>query len=149
MTMRELMTGGVACAVPGSSSSANPFSALANALISSSSKTGLNDVIFSCFRSIHEHERLKEIPHPHPQLMSRNFIHTLIATCYTRSERMLKRTGLRRTKRPFQGQPNHTGMIQFDYRRNSKLVDQFLCDFCIVGNGILQDDTRVQRCPEK
>ncbi|KAI5351619.1 hypothetical protein L3X38_004510 [Prunus dulcis] len=76
MTMRELMTGGVACVVPGSSSSANSFSALANALIGSSFKIGLNGVIFSCFCSIHEQERLKEIPHPQPQLLSRNFIHT-------------------------------------------------------------------------
>lgn len=45
--MRELVTGGAACAVPGSSSSANPLGALANALIGSSSKT---------------QERLKEIP---------------------------------------------------------------------------------------
>ncbi|KAF7146487.1 hypothetical protein RHSIM_Rhsim04G0006500 [Rhododendron simsii] len=47
MAMRDLVTGGAACAVPGSSSSSNPFGALANALISSSSKT---------------EERLKEIP---------------------------------------------------------------------------------------
>ncbi|XP_011000400.1 PREDICTED: peroxisome biogenesis protein 5 [Populus euphratica] len=47
MAMRELVTGGAACAVPGSSSSSNPFGALANALIGSSSKT---------------QERLKEIP---------------------------------------------------------------------------------------
>lgn len=38
--MRELVTGGAACAVPGSSSSSsNPLGALANALIGSSSKT--------------------------------------------------------------------------------------------------------------
>ncbi|GMH05900.1 hypothetical protein Nepgr_007740 [Nepenthes gracilis] len=47
MAMRELVTGGAACAVPGSSSVANPLSNLANALIGSSSKT---------------QERLKEIP---------------------------------------------------------------------------------------
>ncbi|KAK4778796.1 hypothetical protein SAY86_006324 [Trapa natans] len=48
MAMRELVTGGAACAVPGSSSSSsNPLGALANALIGSSSKT---------------QERLKEIP---------------------------------------------------------------------------------------
>ncbi|CAL8998763.1 unnamed protein product [Prunus brigantina] len=51
MAMRELVTGGAACAVPGSSSSANPFGALANALIGSSSKT---------------QERLKEIPQSTP-----------------------------------------------------------------------------------
>ena len=39
--MRELVTGGDACAVPGSSSSSssNPLGAFANALIGSSSKT--------------------------------------------------------------------------------------------------------------
>ncbi|EOY11822.1 Peroxin 5 isoform 7 [Theobroma cacao] len=48
MSMRELVTGGAACAVSGSSSSSsNPLGALANALIGSSSKT---------------QERLKEIP---------------------------------------------------------------------------------------
>ncbi|CAN1354027.1 Peroxisome biogenesis protein 5 [Linum perenne] len=47
MAMRELVSGGAACAVPGSSSSSNPLGALANALIGSSSKT---------------QERLKEIP---------------------------------------------------------------------------------------
>lgn len=46
MAMRDLVTGGAACAVPGSSSSSNPFGALANTLIGSSSKT----------------QRLKEIP---------------------------------------------------------------------------------------
>ncbi|XP_052486652.1 peroxisome biogenesis protein 5 isoform X2 [Gossypium raimondii] len=40
MSMRELVTGGAACAVPGSSSSSsNPLGAFANALIGSSSKT--------------------------------------------------------------------------------------------------------------
>ncbi|KAK2639947.1 hypothetical protein Ddye_027742 [Dipteronia dyeriana] len=39
MAMRELVTGGAACAVPGSSSSSNPLGALANAIIGSSSKT--------------------------------------------------------------------------------------------------------------
>ncbi|XP_022940955.1 peroxisome biogenesis protein 5 [Cucurbita moschata] len=47
MAMRELVTGGAACAVPGSSSSSNPLGALANALVGSSSKT---------------QERLREIP---------------------------------------------------------------------------------------
>ncbi|XP_034213528.1 AP-3 complex subunit mu-like isoform X2 [Prunus dulcis] len=37
------------------------------------------------------------------QLLSRNFIQTLMATCCTRSERRLTRMSLRRTKRPFQG----------------------------------------------
>ncbi|EEF27074.1 peroxisomal targeting signal type 1 (pts1) receptor, putative [Ricinus communis] len=47
MSMRELVSGGAACAVPGSSSSSNPLGALANNLLGSSSKT---------------QERLKEIP---------------------------------------------------------------------------------------
>ncbi|KAL0399025.1 UNVERIFIED_CONTAM: Peroxisome biogenesis protein 5 [Sesamum radiatum] len=47
MAMRELVSGGAACAVPGSSSSSNPLGTLANALIGSSSKT---------------QERLREIP---------------------------------------------------------------------------------------
>ncbi|KAH6768159.1 peroxin 5 [Perilla frutescens var. frutescens] len=47
MAMRELVSGGAACAVPGSSSSSNPLGALASALIGSSSKT---------------QERLQEIP---------------------------------------------------------------------------------------
>ncbi|XP_042011277.1 peroxisome biogenesis protein 5-like [Salvia splendens] len=47
MAMRDLVSGGAACAVPGSSSSSNPLGALANALIGSSSKT---------------QERLQEIP---------------------------------------------------------------------------------------
>ncbi|CAN0922892.1 Peroxisome biogenesis protein 5 [Linum grandiflorum] len=47
MAMRELVSGGAACAVPGSSSASNPLGALANALIGSSSKT---------------QERLNEIP---------------------------------------------------------------------------------------
>ena len=39
MDMRDLVTGGIACAVPGSSSSSsNPLAALANTLIGSSSK---------------------------------------------------------------------------------------------------------------
>ncbi|KAL9998864.1 putative tetratricopeptide-like helical domain superfamily [Helianthus debilis subsp. tardiflorus] len=46
MAMRDLVTGGAACAVPGSSSSSNPLGALANALIGSSSQK----------------ERLQEIP---------------------------------------------------------------------------------------
>jgi len=46
MAMRELVTGGAACAVPGSSSSSNPFGALANALIGSSSKTRVVLVFF-------------------------------------------------------------------------------------------------------
>uniref|UniRef100_A0A7N0TDR3 Peroxin-5 n=1 Tax=Kalanchoe fedtschenkoi TaxID=63787 RepID=A0A7N0TDR3_KALFE len=47
MAMRDLVTGGAACAVPGATSSSNPLGALANALVGSSSKT---------------QERLKEIP---------------------------------------------------------------------------------------
>ncbi|XP_047325272.1 peroxisome biogenesis protein 5-like [Impatiens glandulifera] len=47
MAMRDLVTGGAACAVPGSSSSSNPLGALANNLFGSSSKT---------------QERLREIP---------------------------------------------------------------------------------------
>ncbi|KAL6975107.1 Peroxisomal membrane signal receptor PTS1 [Sarracenia purpurea var. burkii] len=47
MAMRDLVTGGAACAVPVSSSSSNPLGAFANTLIGSSSKT---------------QERLKEIP---------------------------------------------------------------------------------------
>lgn len=39
MAMRDLVTGGAACTVPGSSSSSNPLGALANALVGSSSKT--------------------------------------------------------------------------------------------------------------
>ncbi|KAL6533259.1 Peroxisomal membrane signal receptor PTS1 [Orobanche minor] len=39
MAMRELVSGGAACAVPGSTSPSNPLGALANALIRSSSKT--------------------------------------------------------------------------------------------------------------
>ncbi|KAI3456727.1 hypothetical protein Pfo_013390 [Paulownia fortunei] len=47
MAMRELVSGGAACAVPGSTSSSNPLGALANALVGSSSKTK---------------DRLREIP---------------------------------------------------------------------------------------
>lgn len=39
MAMRDLVSGGAACTVPGSSSSSNPLGALANALVGSSSKT--------------------------------------------------------------------------------------------------------------
>ncbi|XP_074584433.1 peroxisome biogenesis protein 5 [Curcuma longa] len=39
MAMRDLIAGGAACAVPGSASSSNPFGALANAILGSSSKT--------------------------------------------------------------------------------------------------------------
>ncbi|KAL6557273.1 hypothetical protein OROMI_017623 [Orobanche minor] len=39
MAMWELVSGGAACAVPGSTSPSNPLDALANALIGSSSKT--------------------------------------------------------------------------------------------------------------
>ncbi|KAK1273850.1 Peroxisome biogenesis protein 5 [Acorus gramineus] len=39
MAMRDLVTGGAACAVPGTSTPANPFGALANAIIGSSGKT--------------------------------------------------------------------------------------------------------------
>ncbi|KAK8946178.1 Peroxisome biogenesis protein 5 [Platanthera guangdongensis] len=38
MAMRDLVTGGAACAVPGSSSSSNPFGALANAILGSTMK---------------------------------------------------------------------------------------------------------------
>lgn len=55
--MRELVTGGGACAVPGSSSS-NPLSTLANALVGSSSKT---------------QERLKEIPTSTPTASDNRF----------------------------------------------------------------------------
>ncbi|GAB2289314.1 hypothetical protein Dimus_023618 [Dionaea muscipula] len=47
MAMRDLVTGGAACSVPGSSSAANPLGALAKSLIGSSSET---------------QERLKEVP---------------------------------------------------------------------------------------
>lgn len=55
MAMRELVTGGAACAVPGSSSSSNPIGALANALIGSSSKVDVFSISlilsqFSCSR---------------------------------------------------------------------------------------------------
>lgn len=46
--MRELVTGGAACAVPGSSSSSNPFGNLANAVLSTASK---GQVQFLCFSS--------------------------------------------------------------------------------------------------
>lgn len=39
MAMRDLVSGGAACAVPGSSSSSNPLGSLANALLGSSPKT--------------------------------------------------------------------------------------------------------------
>lgn len=45
MAMRDLVTGGAACAVPGSSSSSNPLGALTNALLGSSSKTQVSFVI--------------------------------------------------------------------------------------------------------
>lgn len=38
MAMRDLVTGGAACAVPGTASSSNPFGALAKAILGSSSK---------------------------------------------------------------------------------------------------------------
>lgn len=44
MAMRDLITGGAACAVPGSSSSSNPMGALANKLLGSSSKAQVWDV---------------------------------------------------------------------------------------------------------
>jgi len=47
MAMRDLVTGGAACAVPGSSSASNPLGALANALIGSSSKTQVHNFSFS------------------------------------------------------------------------------------------------------
>ncbi|KAJ4869066.1 Peroxisome biogenesis protein 5 [Raphanus sativus] len=61
MAMRDLVNGGAACAVPGSSSSSNPLGALTNALLGSSSKT----------------QRLKEIPNatssgPGPQFYSQD-----------------------------------------------------------------------------
>ena len=50
MAMRELVTGGAACAVPGSSSSsANPLGALSNALVGSSSKTQVGTCAFCYF----------------------------------------------------------------------------------------------------
>ncbi|CAH2069768.1 unnamed protein product [Thlaspi arvense] len=60
MAMRDLVNGGAACAVPGSSSSSNPLGALTNAILGSSSKA---------------QERLKEIPNatrsgPGPQFYS-------------------------------------------------------------------------------
>ncbi|KAL0750403.1 hypothetical protein Bca101_032406 [Brassica carinata] len=63
MAMRDLVNGGAACAVPGSSSSSsNPLGALTNALLGSSSKT---------------QERLREIPNatrsgPGPQFYSQD-----------------------------------------------------------------------------
>lgn len=47
MAMRELVTGGAACAVPGSSTSSNPIGALASTILGSSSKT---------------QERIRELP---------------------------------------------------------------------------------------
>lgn len=44
MAMRELVSGGAACAVPGSSSSSNPLGALANVLAGSSSKTKVKQI---------------------------------------------------------------------------------------------------------
>ncbi|KAK3013345.1 hypothetical protein RJ639_008338 [Escallonia herrerae] len=67
MAMRELVTGGAACAVPGSSSSSNPFGALANALVGSSSKT---------------QERLKEIPTATPTTSGSN-VYTGIGEPFT------------------------------------------------------------------
>ncbi|XP_057474048.1 peroxisome biogenesis protein 5-like isoform X1 [Actinidia eriantha] len=58
MAMRELVTGGAACAVPGSSSSSNPLGALVDVLIGSSSKT---------------QERLKEIPTSATTISDGNF----------------------------------------------------------------------------
>ena len=50
MDMRDLVTGGAACAVPGSSSSSsNPLAALANTLIGSSSKIQVFFLFFSSF----------------------------------------------------------------------------------------------------
>ncbi|KAK6947170.1 Tetratricopeptide repeat 1 [Dillenia turbinata] len=59
MAMRDLVTGGAACAVPGSSSSSNPVAALASALIGSSSKT--------------TQERLKELPTSIPTSSDRQY----------------------------------------------------------------------------
>ncbi|CAK9148937.1 unnamed protein product [Ilex paraguariensis] len=58
MAMRDLVTGGAACAVPGSSSSSNPLGALSNALVGSSSKT---------------QEKLQEIPTPATTTSGSNF----------------------------------------------------------------------------
>lgn len=84
MAMRELVTGGAACAVPGQSSSSNPFGALANALIGSSSKQQVRlpfllsislyfvrfdqqfGVVLLKFDFFCEQERLKEIPSSTP-----------------------------------------------------------------------------------
>ncbi|KAH0980909.1 hypothetical protein GBA52_008086 [Prunus armeniaca] len=109
MAMHELMTRGAACVrrLPRRFFHFQFLFSISNF----QSSSGLNNVIFSGFRLIHKQERLKEIPHPRPQLLSRNFIQTLMATCCTKSERRLTRMSLRRTKRPFQGQPNHIGMI--------------------------------------
>lgn len=50
MAMRDLVTGGAACAVPGTAaSSSNPFGALANAILGSSSKTQVPLDFFSFF----------------------------------------------------------------------------------------------------
>lgn len=46
--MRDLVNGGAACAVPGSSSSSNPLGALTNALLGSSSKTQVSFLISFC-----------------------------------------------------------------------------------------------------
>ncbi|KAK6934707.1 hypothetical protein RJ641_034862 [Dillenia turbinata] len=59
MAMRDLVAGGAAFAVPGSSSSSNPVAALANALIGSSSKT--------------TQERLKELPASIPTTSDRRY----------------------------------------------------------------------------
>ena len=53
MAMRELVTGGAACAVPGSSSSSNPLGALANALIGSSSKTQVLSISLCVYQSMY------------------------------------------------------------------------------------------------
>ncbi|CAM8984924.1 unnamed protein product [Rhodiola kirilowii] len=62
MAMRDLVTGGAACAVPGSTSSSNPLGALANALVGSSSKTqgmiGMKEILGRA----EDQERLNEIP---------------------------------------------------------------------------------------
>ncbi|CAL5390177.1 unnamed protein product [Camellia sinensis] len=61
MAMRDLVTGGAACAVPGSSSSSNPFGALANKIIGSSTNQ-VFDTHSYCMWTILKLERLKEIP---------------------------------------------------------------------------------------
>ncbi|CAL2269846.1 unnamed protein product [Prunus armeniaca] len=70
----------------------------------------------------------------HPQLLSRNFIQTFMATCCTRSERRLTRMSLRRTKRTFQD--NESLM-----RALSKLVNLNNPDLVLfVGEALVGND---------